>query len=697
MWRIVQRKCVTNVISLVQNHVRTFPVRALPVRSTTARLRGRAVVTSLARFSSTAAREQSSQDDESGFHSIIGDGEKPTGQGTRMEFQAETRMLLDIVAKSLYSEKEVFIRELISNSSDALEKVRYFNLTGKSLESPDRALEIHIGTDKVAKTLTVQDTGVGMTREELVDNLGTIARSGSKAFLEELKKGSVDPGTIIGQFGVGFYSTFMIAEKVEVYTRASGSPGYLWTSDGTGTYEVGEAENVQLGTKIVARLKPDSLEFADEDRIKEVIRKYSNFVGNPIFLNGKQVNTIQAVWLMDPKDVSEEMHEEFYRFVGNSYDRPRFTLHYRTDAPVNLRTLLYFPEGKPGLFDLSRDMDVGISLYCRKVLIRHRAENILPKWLRFVKGVVDSEDIPLNLSRELLQDSSQIRKLRTVLTNRVVRFLQDRARKEPDSYREFITNYGIFFKEGILTGQEQMEKEEIARLLQYESSKCPAGERVTLMDYASRMKPGERDIFYLAAPSRHLAESSAYFEAFKARDVEVLFCYEPYDELVLMTLRQFDRKNLTSVEKEMRQEKESVKVEEMEGSLPKSELDALTEWMKDTLGGKVSAVKYTGKLDSHPCVVTVEDMGAARHFVRTQFAGIPEEQRYRLLQPQLDVNPRHPIVKKLAELRTGNPELAALVTEQLFSNAMVSAGLVEDPRTVLTKFNQLLALALEKH
>uniref|UniRef100_A0A0P4W2A5 Heat shock protein 75 kDa, mitochondrial n=1 Tax=Scylla olivacea TaxID=85551 RepID=A0A0P4W2A5_SCYOL len=400
---------------------------------------------------------------------------------------------------------------------------------------------------------------------------------------------------------------------------------------------------------------------------------------------------------MDPKEVSPEQHDEFYRFVGSAYDKPRFVLHYRTDAPIDLRCVLYVPEGKPGLFDLNRDRDSSVSLYCRRVLIMNKAENVLPKWLRFMKGVVDSEDIPLNLSRELLQDSALIRKLRTVIQNRVIRFLFDKSRKDTENYNKFFTDYGIFIKEGILSAQEQLEKEEMAKLLMYDSSAKPVGEKVTLPEYISRMQDDQKDIYYLATPSRELAESSPYFEALKKKNVEVLFCYEPYDEVVLMQLREFTDRKIISVEKQMRQSKESVDFDTSEGSLRRSEANELMDWLKTVLAGRCWSVKATPSLESHPCVVTVEEMGAARHFVRTQFSQIPEESRYSLLQPQLEINPSHPIITKLNALRTSNPRLAELTAKQLFSNAMVVAGLVEDPRTVLTTMNELLQLALEKH
>ncbi|XP_045606054.1 LOW QUALITY PROTEIN: heat shock protein 75 kDa, mitochondrial [Procambarus clarkii] len=623
-----------------------------------------------------------------------------TSEPKAYDFQAETRMLLDIVAKSLYSEKEVFVRELISNASDAIEKARYFALQGRELDSSEADMKIHITTDKYDKTLTIQDSGIGMTKEELIDNLGTIARSGSKAFIQQLQEsGSSDPQSIIGQFGVGFYAAFMVAERVDVYTksRLPGGIGYCWSSDGCGKYTIEECEGVEPGTKIVCHLKIDNREFADEQTIKDVIKKYSSFVGSPIEVNGEQANNIKPIWLMDPKEVSPDQHDEFYRYVGSAYDKPRFVLHYRTDAPIDLRCLLYIPEGKPGLFDLNRDAESSVSLYCRRVLIMNKAENVLPKWLRFLKGVVDSEDIPLNLSRELLQDSASIRKLRTVIQNRVTRFLFDKSRKDVESYTKFFSDYGIFIKEGILSSQEQVEKEEIAKLIMYDSSAKPNGEKVTLPEYISRMADNQKDIYYLAAPSRELAETSPYFEALKKRNVEVLFCYEPYDEVVLMQLREFTNRKIVSVEKEMRQDKETVDYEGTESSLRRSQANELMDWLKTVLAGRCWGVKATSRLESHPCVVTVEEMGAARHFVRTQFTQIPEETRYSLLQPQLEINPSHPIITKLNELRNSNPRLAELTAKQLFSNAMVLAGLVEDPRTILTSINELLELALEKH
>lgn len=638
------------------------------------------------------------------FSTATEQAEPLKGNAEKREFQAETRMLLDIVARSLYSDKEVFIRELISNASDALEKFRYLSVSGvpetTNLVETDRPLEIRLVTDKQNRTLTFQDSGIGMTKDELTSNLGTIARSGSKSFIEEIKKqGAEQAGSIIGQFGVGFYSAFMVAEKIEVFTRSSrsGSPGYKWSSDGSGTYEIEEVDGVPVGTKIVVHLKTDCREFSDDETVKSIIKKYSNFIGSPILLNDEQVNAIKPLWLMEPKEVTHEQHTEFYRFISNSYDKPRFTLHYKTDAPISIKSILYVPEGKPGLFELSRDSDVGVALYSRKILIKSKAENILPKWLRFVKGVVDSEDIPLNLSRELLQNSALITKLKTVLTNRFLKFMIEKSQKDPVGYEAFYRDYSIFLKEGIVTNQSVIEKEEISKLLRFESSKLENGVRTSLSDYAARQNSDQKCIYYLAAPSRELAQSSPYYESLKKRDTEVLFCYEMYDELVLLELKEFGGRQLVSIENDM--QKDPADATEVIGgeSLQQTQVDEVITFLKNNLAGKVFDVRTTQRLDSHPCVIIVPEMAAARHFIRTQAQNLSEENRFALLRPQLEINAKHPIIKKLHSLVSSDKELANMVSQQLFSNAMVTAGLIMDPRNLITHINDLLVRALEKH
>ncbi|KAJ8251504.1 hypothetical protein GJAV_G00222070 [Gymnothorax javanicus] len=626
----------------------------------------------------TYSTQQAENAEEEPLHTIIKDTESVQGTFSKHEFQAETKKLLDIVARSLYSEKEVFIRELISNGSDALEKLRHKLMSAGGDTAP---LEIHLQTDAAKGTFTIQDTGVGMSQEELVSNLGTIARSGSKAFLDALQNQAEASSSIIGQFGVGFYSAFMVSNRVDVYSQSAepGSPGYKWSSDGSGVFEIAEASGVRQGTKIVLHLKDDCKEFSSEDRVKEVVTKYSNFVSFPIFLNGRRLNTLQALWMMEPKEISEWQHEEFYRYVAQAYDKPRYTLHYRADAPLNIRSIFYVPETKPSMFDVSREMGSSVALYSRKVLIQTKATDILPKWLRFLRGVVDSEDIPLNLSRELLQESALIRKLRDVLQQRVIRFLMDQSRKEPEKYARFFEDYGLFMREGIVTTHEQDVKEDIAKLLRFESSSLPAGQQTSLQEYGSRMKAGTRNIYYLCAPNRHLAEHSPYFEAMKRKDMEKLISVET--DIVV----------------------DHYKEEKFEDTKPASErlteqqAEDLMAWMRNCLASKVTNIKVTPRLDTHPAMITVLEMGAARHFLRTQQLAKTSEERAQILQPTLEINTGHDLIKKLHALKDSNPDLSQLLLEQIYDNAMIAAGLNDDPRPMISRLNDLLTKALEKH
>ncbi|NWS75336.1 TRAP1 protein, partial [Crotophaga sulcirostris] len=652
---------------------------------------------SAVRTHSTQAAESK---EEEPLHTIISNTENVQGAASKHEFQAETKKLLDIVARSLYSEKEVFIRELISNGSDALEKLRHRLMAeGKALPE----MEIHLQTDSGKGTITIQDTGIGMTQEELVSNLGTIARSGSKAFLDALQSQAEASSKIIGQFGVGFYSAFMVADKVEVFSQSAepGSPGYHWSSDGSGVFEIAEASGVRTGTKIIVHLKEDCKEFANEARVKEVVTKYSNFISFPLYLNGRRINTLQALWMLDPKDIGEWQHEEFYRFIAQAYDKPRYVLHYKTDAPLNIRSIFYVPEQKPSMFDISRELGSSVALYSRKILIQTKAADILPKWLRFLRGVVDSEDIPLNLSRELLQESALIRKLRDVLQKRLIKFFIDQSKKDPEKYAKFFEDYGVFMREGIVTIAEQDVKEDIAKLLRYESSALPAGQLTSLADYASRMKAGSRNIYYLCAPNRHLAEHSPYFEAMKKKDMEVLFCYEQFDELTLLHLREFDKKKLISVETDI--VVDHYKEEKFEESQPaaerltEKEAEDLMAWMRNALGSRVTGIKVTMRLDTHPAMITVLEMGAARHFLRMQQLAKTQEERAQLLQPTLEINTGHALIKKLNELKDSQPDLAQLLLDQIYENAMIAAGLNEDPRPMVSRLNELLTKILEKN
>ncbi|XP_002123045.2 heat shock protein 75 kDa, mitochondrial-like [Ciona intestinalis] len=661
------------------------------------------------RFLSTQP-EATSEETEEDLHNIIKDEEKVVGEANEHEFQAETAELLDIVAKSLYSENEVFIREIISNASDALEKLRYNRLTidGEGGEAPQ--MEIHIRTDKYENTFTIQDTGIGMTREELSSNLGTIARSGSKAFLKQVADKGDAGSSIIGQFGVGFYSTFMVGSKVTVYTKSHepDSKGYSWTSEGGVSYKITEAESVMPGTKIVVTLKPDCRKFAEEETVKSIIKKHSAFVGFPVRLNGKLLNAVKPLWTLDPKDIDEDQHLNFFRHLTNNQsDHYLYKLFYKTDAPLNIRSIFYVSEQQPTMLEMARDASgmSGVSLYSRKVLVQHKTTNLLPKWLRFLTGVVDSEDIPLNLSRELLQNSALISKLRETLTSRLIRFFLDQSRRDPEKYLKFHAGYKLFITEGVLSEDMQEKREEVAQLLRYESSTLPEGEVTSFKDYITRMGE-ERNILYLCAPSRSLAESSPYFESLKNSGREVLFCYDPYDEVTLLQLKTYSGKQLFSLENEVvansyQNEKDTTPKADGELTMSDSQSKELTDWAKASLDLKVTDVKVTDKLDKHPAMVTVWEMGSVRHFLKSQYLtdpkGLSESERTALFKPTLQLNAVHPIVMKLTSLKNEDEELAKALLEQLYDNAMVSAGLFEDARPMVNRLNDLLTKVLQKH
>jgi TNF receptor-associated protein 1 len=348
-------------------------------------------------------------------------------------FNADVKKVLDIVVNSLYTDKEVFVRELVSNASDALEKFRHVQITESSVFDDKLSLEININTDDTAGTITIQDFGIGMTEEELVQNLGTIAHSGSKAFVEALNEGSEAAQNLIGQFGVGFYSVFMVAESVDVYSHSwkPDSKGYHWTSDGSGQYSIEEVEGQRRGTKIVLKLKEDQKDFSKAEHVKSIIKRYSSFVQYPVNLNGEKLNTVQAIWTRSKAEITEEEYKEFYKFQANAWDDPRFWLHFSSDAPININALLFVPTENPERFGFAHS-EHGVALYCKKVLIDNHPQGLLPEWMRFVKGVIDSADLPLNISRESMQDSQLVKKIGTVITKR---FINSSANRQPGMRR----------------------------------------------------------------------------------------------------------------------------------------------------------------------------------------------------------------------------------------------------------------------
>src|SRR5688572_15078134 len=423
-------------------------------------------------------------------------------------FQAEIQQLLNIVIHSLYTEKEIFIRELVSNSVDALEKVRFLQASGEPIFQPDLPLKVSIQTDDQAGTITFTDAGIGMTHGDLVENLGTIAHSGSKAFMKSLQahKGKPDLN-LIGQFGVGFYSAFMVAKKVVVTSRSylPDEQGWQWTSEGQGGYEMEPApETAPRGTSIVVHLKDDAKDFATDWRAEGILKRYSNFVPFPIELNGKAVNTVQAIWTRNKNEIKDEEYDDFYKYIGHDQDKPLYRLHFSADAPLNINALLYVPSHNVEASSMSR-VDPQVSLYCKKVLIQTHAKGLLPEWLRFLRGAVDSEDIPLNISRETMQDSTLVQKLNRVITNRFMKFLEEQAAKDMAQYEKFFDEFGRFIKEGVIV--EYTHRESLSKLLRYESSTLPKGQRTSLDEYVSRMPADQKEIYYHFGPNRDAAEA----------------------------------------------------------------------------------------------------------------------------------------------------------------------------------------------
>ncbi len=603
------------------------------------------------------------------------------------EFQAEIKQLLDIVIHSLYTEKEIFVRELVSNASDALEKLRHLQLTEKEIFDDRLELEINLTTDDKAKTITIQDFGIGMTREELVANLGTIAHSGSKAFLKALSEGGQKNANLIGQFGVGFYSAFMVAKSVKVYTHSwrPQEPGHVWTSEGGGSYTIEESEGERRGAKIVIELKDDCAEFASESRIKSILERYSAFVSFPINLNGKRINTVQALWLRNKNEIKDEEYTEFYKFQSHAFDEPRLRLHFSADAPLAINALLFVPQNNPEKFGLARS-EPAVSLYCRKVLIDAAPKDLLPEWLRFLKGVVDSEDLPLNISRETMQDRSLVEKLNKVITKRFLKFLEDEAKNRAESYDQFYTEFGIFLKEGAAT--DFTHKDSLAKLLRFESSRTEKGKTTSLADYVSRMSEGQKDIYFLIGPSREAIERGPYLEGFKARNLEVLFGFEAVDDYVMRHLREFDGKTLTAADSA------DVKLSEApapEGeALPEAEAKDLATWLKETLGNRVAEVKASDRLTDSPAAVLNADRFMSPQMRRMMRAMSKDKDEETPLQVNLEFNPRHAIIKRLAATRASDTTKAQLVAEQLFDNALLAAGLLEDPSRMIGRLYKLL-------
>ncbi len=618
-------------------------------------------------------------------------------KATKHEFQAETKKLLDIVINSLYTERDIFIRELISNSSDALEKMRHESLTKDDVFDEHVPLEITIDLDEEKHTLTITDTGIGMTRAELETNLGTIAHSGSGNFLSELAEAARKDVNLIGQFGVGFYAAFMAGKKVTVQSRSwDGSEGNEWVSEGAGSFTLSESTGLHRGTKIIIELKDDAHDYDKKWKVEGIIKQYSTFVPFPIKLEGDTVNTVQAIWTRSKNEITDEEYNDFYKFVGNASDEPHYRLHFSVDAPLAINAVLFAPKENFESMGFGR-VDPGVNLYCQRILIDQHSENILPEWLRFLKGVVDSEDLPLNISRQALQDNALVMKLRKVITKRFLKFLAEEAKRDSDYYLDFWNTFGIYIKEGV-TSDYEFQKE-LAPLVRFESSRSEDGKPTSLTDYVERMAEGQEEIYYINGPNRAAIEAGPYVEMFNKKDIEIIYTMEPIDDFVLNHLGEFDGKKLVSADRadldlsKSGAEKETD--EEKEEKLSDDACNDLVSWLKKTLDDKVADVLESKRLVDSPAMIVNPDGYMTSSMERIMAASRMEKG----LAPEaskknLEINLSSPLIKQLADLVKSDEAFASDVAAQIYDNAMIQAGLVVDPMVMVKRNYKILNKAV---
>jgi len=621
------------------------------------------------------------------------------------EFKAETKKLLDIVARSLYTDKEVFIRELISNASDACEKYRFLQSTHaiKQVLSEDVAATIKVSTEEAERKFTITDTGVGMSRQELIDHLGTIAKSGSLDFLQS---GDSDASKIIGQFGVGFYSTFVVADKVEVLTRScdleKDSKGYRWVSDGSGSYTISEVEDLPRGTQITLTLKDDTTEFAKLSTVKTAATKFSSYVDFPLaILEGgeeKEVNKQDALWLKS--SATAEEHTEFFRYLnGSSYGEPFYAMLYQTDAPLSIKSCFYVPDPDNAPSRLfTRDPETGVALHSRRVMVKKHADGVIPKWLHWVKGVVDCEDMPLNISRESMQDTRLMEKLSMAVTRRILRFLSQEAKKDAEKYAKFFKGYAYYLKAGVIEDKEAnhgRHKDDILKLLRFESSNNAKDEMISLEQYVETSKDGQKNIYYFTCPDRQTGMSSPYMEQFLKRERNVLLMYDDVDEYVVNAVEGFKGAKFVSVDAADKDFELDLDKPEDDDSdqrvLTEAEQKELNTFIKDVLSERVQEVKFSDRLVSSPAVVTSILTPHMRKMMKQLMQG-KEETGMGNIPVTLELSAKHHILTTLHTIMESNEPVARIAVEQLYDNACIAAGTLDDPRVLLTRLNKVLEM-----
>lgn len=616
-------------------------------------------------------------------------------------FQTEVKQLLHLMIHSLYSNREIFLRELISNASDAADKLRFEALKNDSLYEDDAELKIRIEFNKDQKTITVIDNGIGMSRDEVIEHLGTIAKSGTKQFFDSLTGDETRDSKLIGQFGVGFYSCFIVASKVEVVTRRAGmarGEGVRWISNGENDYTIETVDRPKRGTKVILHLRDDMDEFLDGWRLRSIVTKYSDHITLPIVMDkegedekGEEtVNKATALWTRNKKDISDEEYNEFYKHVGHDFEDPMAHVHSKVEGKLEYTSLLYIPGRAP--FDLwDREQRHGVKLYVRRVFIMDDAEQLIPPWLRFVRGIVDSDDLPLNVSREILQHNKVIDSIRAGCTKKVLGLLKEMAEKEPDKYAGFWKTFGKVLKEGVIEGADHLD--DLSELFRFASTHEDTEDQgVSLKDYVGRMQEGQKAIYYVIADSHATAKNSPHLEIFRKKGIEVLLLSDPIDEWVTTHLTEYENKPLQSVNKGQLdlgevQDEEEKKQEEQKNK----DYSKLVERIKAILDERVKDVRITSRLTTSPACLVSDENDMGRHLeqiLKASGQAIPGS------KPILEINPDHPIVKKI-DSETDEEKFGDW-SHILFDQALLSeGGQLDDPASFVHKLNSMIMTLAE--
>jgi molecular chaperone HtpG len=601
------------------------------------------------------------------------------------EFQSETKQVLRLVIHSMYSHKEIFLRELISNASDACEKLRFEALATPSLLGSD-TLSVTLIPDAAAGTLTVQDNGVGMSEAEVIDNLGTIARSGTRRFLEGLSGDSAKDAQLIGQFGVGFYSAFIVADKVTVLSKRADAPGVRWESDGEGAYQIQTWDKPARGTEVILHLRDEDKEFLEPSRLRQLVRRYSDHLSVPIVLKTDKEETLnqaKAFWTRPKSELKDEDYQAFYKHLTHDPEEARAWAHNKVEGNLEYTSLLYLPKRAP--FDLfEREMRGGVQLYVKRVFIMDKAAELLPPWLRFMRGLVDSADLPLNVSRELLQNNRTVEKIKSALVKRTLDLLEDLAQNKPAEYAEFWKTFGVVLKEGIIDDAGQ--KERVAKLLRFHSTSVEGNAaEATLEGYVSRMKADQKDIYYLAADTLAAARNSPHLEGFRAKGFEVLLLTDRIDEWVAGHLHEFEGKPLTSVASAAADPQSAIETPE-KVQAESTYKDSL-ERLGTSLAGKIASARISTRLTDSPAVLVAGEFGVSLRMGRIlKQAG--QNNPFATL-PVLEINPKHPLIERLNQTRddAAFADLATLLYEQAM---LAEGGELEDPASFVRRVNKLI-------